>query len=1016
MDPSPDGTTAYSRRAFIGAAGSTAALASGLGGDSEPGTAPPVVQTQSQEGQSQYDGPTFEATGEGGFISFDWEDEAAARENGFGFPKTGLDGSTFEFSATVDEEAGTWESIETNFPIVPVTSDYALDIEAREGLEGTLSTEGESMTLSGDLTVTFLDAESLAPLEDTDSIAFPVDLTTGTSGGLSGSATFGQQIGEVTLVDNELTIDDRTGNPFIDGLVGLPSEEPGSIWLELQFTLSGLEDISIAAGVGDGGADGGGIGTTVLAAAGGGVGLLALLGVYLLFFRDSDDDSPEQDQYPQAGGGQAGAAGGGTAQQDWTTEQGSGQGSYESGAGPGQTAGGGPSSQRQPGQYAQQGAGPSGATDGPQPGGQPTAEGAVDQGGPADEDTRPMRTGEAGAGANGAAGPGGPAGAPGAAGAATASGGDGPIEDELETVESHMDRARDARQEQDYDGALQWCAAAIDIGEELRERTETEAPERTDAVDDLLTEARALQDGIEDEATTYDEASARLEAIADRVEALVGETDQADVTDELAVEDVTDELDDIDRLVSRFEFEALSSRLADLRTRVAEVQDEDSDRSAYQVATSNLEEIEGTLDEAAAALDAGDPEAAADLLAGVEELLDDTGDLVEGYQTPGIDGRIADRRRRWQDLSAEADDRLNTGIPDAIPSTGTFDVDYADIERVETIGAGENADVYRANVPRNGDDVVIAVKEPHLDGAFADEDDEPDASGPDANSADGDGDGGSGSTRIWYDGEAPDFDTAPTDFQGIETETTPADSETLLPGEADQATDDAESAIEDNPLLQAAATWQDLAEHDHVVDVIDFGIEDRAWIAMEYMDEGHVGYRAGEMSLEEGLWTAVSVADALTQAHDRDITHLDFKPENVLIRSTERGWDVPKVADWEVSSLLLNHPDSEGSAAIHYAAPEQLDQDFGAPDERTDIYQFGTVLYELFTGQKPFSGHPAAVMNQILDNDVDPPSAVAEVPEELDEILLRAMALEMDERYQAVSELRDDLEKLRKSL
>lgn len=1008
MDPSPDGTTAYSRRAFIGAVGGTAALSSGVVGDAAPGAGPPVVRAQSEEGETQYDQPTFEATGQGGFISFDWEDEETARDNGFDFPETGLDDTAFEFSATVDEEAGTWESIETNFPIVSVTSNYALAIEASDGLSGTLTTDGASMTISGDLTVTFLDASTLDPLPDTDPITFGVDLTTGSSGGLSGSADIGEETGEVTLVDNELTVDDRTGNSLVDRLIGLPSQEPGSIWLELQFTLSGLEDISIA-GPGDGG-DGGGFGATALAALGGVGALLALLGGYVIFLRDSDEDDAEQGPSPQPGAGQAGPGGGGTPQQDWSTEQATGAGTDQPGAGTGQTVSEDRSPQPQSGGYAQQRSPASADTGAAEPGGEPTATQSTDPDAAANEDTRPMRIDDAAAG---------PAGAAGAAGAGAATGGDGPIDEEIETIEAHVARARDARGEHDYDDALQWCAAAIDLGETVRQRTETEAPGRTDAVDDLLAETRALQDGIEDEADVYDEAWDRIETVAERVEALAGESDQAAVDDlSAAVADVTDELDAIERLVAGFEFQSLSSRLADLRTTVAEMQDEDSDRSAYQVATANLEEIEATLDEVAAELDAENLAEAEDLLADVEALLDDTGDLVEGYQTPGIDSRIADRRSRWQDLTAEVEDLLNTGVPETIPAVGTFDVEYADIERVETIGAGQNAEVYRATVTRNGEDVVIAVKEPHLDGAFVDDGDDEDGA---VEGDTTDSDGGSGSTRIWYDGETAEFEAAPTDFQGIETEPTAADSETLIPGEADdgpggQGDGDAEAAVADNPLLQAAATWRDLAEHDHVVDVVDFGIDERPWIAMEYMDEGHVGYRAGEMSLAEGLWTAVAVADALTVAHDRDITHLDFKPENVLLRSTERGWDVPKVADWEVSSLLLNHPQSEASAAIHYAAPEQLDEEYGPPDERTDVYQFGTVLYELFTGEKAFSGHPAAVMNQILDNDVDPPSAVADVPEKLDEILLRAMALEKSERYQAVGELREDLAAVQDSL
>lgn len=96
-----------------------------------------------------------------------------------------------------------------------------------------------------------------------------------------------------------------------------------------------------------------------------------------------------------------------------------------------------------------------------------------------------------------------------------------------------------------------------------------------------------------------------------------------------------------------------------------------------------------------------------------------------------------------------------------------------------------------------------------------------------------------------------------------------------------------------------------------------------------------------------------------------------------------------------------------------YAAPEQLDTDsFGATDTTTDIYQLGAVLYELFTGQPPFSGRNWEVITKIQFETLDPPSEVTDVPPSIDPILLQALATEQGNRYEDVLYLRDALTEL----
>ena len=213
-------------------------------------------------------------------------------------------------------------------------------------------------------------------------------------------------------------------------------------------------------------------------------------------------------------------------------------------------------------------------------------------------------------------------------------------------------------------------------------------------------------------------------------------------------------------------------------------------------------------------------------------------------------------------------------------------------------------------------------------------------------------------------------------------------------------------------MLQEAETWQRLDGHDHIVGVVDYGAEPLPWIAVEYMDAGGLDQRAGELSLDQALWTAVAVTKAVRHAHRRGVAHLDLKPENILFRRVEDAWDVPKVADWGLSKHLLEHSKSVEGMTVEYAAPEQFDDDYGAADDITDVYQLGAVFYELFTGRPPFEGKPFKVMNKIQHEEPDPPSAVADVPAELDDILLRALATEKSERYETVIYLRDDLQEL----
>jgi serine/threonine protein kinase len=213
-------------------------------------------------------------------------------------------------------------------------------------------------------------------------------------------------------------------------------------------------------------------------------------------------------------------------------------------------------------------------------------------------------------------------------------------------------------------------------------------------------------------------------------------------------------------------------------------------------------------------------------------------------------------------------------------------------------------------------------------------------------------------------------------------------------------------------FIEEARTWERLDDHDHVVGIVDYNSDPLPWIAMEYMDRGDLRDRIAEVDIREALWIATSVTDAVVHAHQRGISHLDLKPANVLFRSVDDDWPVPKVADWGLARMILEHSQTIEGLTPHYAAPEQLDEAYGSVDHATDVYQLGATFYELFVGQPPHTGEPVRVVRKTLDDPVTPPSELADVPPELDDILLRALAREKADRYDYLLHMHDDLASL----
>jgi serine/threonine protein kinase len=215
-----------------------------------------------------------------------------------------------------------------------------------------------------------------------------------------------------------------------------------------------------------------------------------------------------------------------------------------------------------------------------------------------------------------------------------------------------------------------------------------------------------------------------------------------------------------------------------------------------------------------------------------------------------------------------------------------------------------------------------------------------------------------------------------------------------------------------------ARTWSRLDNHANIVTVVAYGSSPIPWIALEYMDQGDLSTVSSELSLQDKLRIAIQITDAVWHAHQRGVAHLDLKPQNILLEAGDGDSNLmAKVADWGLSRMLLENSASVEGLSPQYSAPEQFDAEkYGSPDNQTDIFQLGVILYELFAGQHPFGNSATEAMHGIL-NEATVPLGIhdPDLPVEVEDAVGPALAKSKVDRYEAVVYLRDALESIRSS-
>ncbi len=204
--------------------------------------------------------------------------------------------------------------------------------------------------------------------------------------------------------------------------------------------------------------------------------------------------------------------------------------------------------------------------------------------------------------------------------------------------------------------------------------------------------------------------------------------------------------------------------------------------------------------------------------------------------------------------------------------------------------------------------------------------------------------------------------------------------------------------------------------HPNIVSIYDVGIDDNIqYLVMEYVDGFNLKeyiQTKGSLSEEEVIDIGIQICDALEHAHNNQIVHRDIKPHNILITNSGKV----KVTDFGIARAVTEATITYNGGligSVHYISPEQAKGEL--TEYKSDIYSAGVVLYEMATGKVPFEGEsPITVAIKHIQETPQKPSQIkSDILEELENIILKAMARDKEQRFNSAGEMKNHLERIK---